>query len=385
MKERKTEIFMLLAIIAVLALIISCSDLSTPSSPDPSRGGEVSQKAQQIIDSPTNEVPTKPGEVTATRPEVVGAMASSIFTNTKSHKEMALLCVYYADAPVTTDVVQRLYKQVEAEVEVDSKKTLSAEVKDCYYYQVDSLTGKGICPPTIKYSDPWPEGLELLEANNGRLSLDCEEKPCKAEPMPNCSYGPAIYNPINCSWKCPTCEMPEPPECPFGDAVPMGCDWVCPPCTTQCAEGFHLHPETCDCWCDPVGEPECDNQVWNERTCSWEGDCYECDSSMFNEGCYEGNVDTSQHLFDQFGICMSRVQHSGSHWSSCKLAEIDAAVVIVKGGNGFRLYTDVQRWDIICSYCGGLTPSDVSEADTKRPNISHISYFDCDPSAICRN
>lgn len=51
------------------------------------------------------------------------------------------------------------------------------------------------------------------------------------------------------------------------------CDCTLIPCPPL----HHRHAGDCKCWCDPVGEPECLNQVWDEATCSWIGECPVCE------------------------------------------------------------------------------------------------------------
>jgi len=102
-------------------------------------------------------------------------------------------------------------------------------------------------------------------------------------------------------------------------------------------------------------------------------DCpYVCDYQGL-AGCYEGNVDTAQHLYDRFGVCMTRVEHMGNDTTNCTAASRSADLVVVKGGNQFRIYTDVTEDQWICSFC----------PNGREPDISHISYFVCDENAQC--
>jgi len=126
----------------------------------------------------------------------------------------------------------------------------------------------------------------------------------------------------------------------------------------QCLNTFHYYQ---------IGEL----RKWRKRN-DYSELCYERDSGMFDEGCYEGNIDTAQHLYDRFGVCMTRIKRTDSTRRDWVLAAINADVVVVKGGNGYRLYNNVKKWEIIKTHC--CNP---------KPNISHISYFVCDENAIC--
>jgi hypothetical protein len=121
-----------------------------------------------------------------------------------------------------------------------------------------------------------------------------------------------------------------------------------------------------------------------QRNFTFRGDpCYQCDVTALNPGCYPGNIDNKQHLFNRFGICMQRTHRTGAQNRACTTSRWNAGVVIVKGGPGFRLYTNVRVGDRLCTYCpGGITG--LSEAECFKPNISHISYFRCNANAQCR-
>lgn len=231
---------------------------------------------------------------------------------------------------------------------------------------------------------------------------------CVQPAAPKCEFGSAVYNPKDCTYACPPCVMPEPPECQFGPpqidgcgwkcppcvlppmpqcqfGPPIGdmnsCTWSCPPCTVECQLPKVLDPEACACVCPKPGKPDCPEQVWDAETCSWVGDCYECDMSSLNPGCYAGNISTKQHFFDRFGICMRRSQKTGSQNRSCTPAKRSADAVVVKGGPQFRLYINVTKGQRLCTYCPA---SPLAEAACKKPDISHISYFVCDENATCR-
>lgn len=126
------------------------------------------------------------------------------------------------------------------------------------------------CPPCVMPPVPKCPFGEAIPVGCGWVC-----PPCVLDDPPEFPHGPPIANLETCEWVCPPCIMPPPPECPFGPPVPhpVVCSWVCPPCEVICPEGEHLHPETCDCWCDPIGKPECPEQTWNEELCVWEGDC----------------------------------------------------------------------------------------------------------------
>lgn len=116
------------------------------------------------------------------------------------------------------------------------------------------------------------------------------------------------------------------------------------------------------------GDMLCKSEIvyWETPGCEEE----ECDLSGIDEGCYVGNIDTAQHLYDRFGVWMELVEHTGGQNESCTSALVDADLVIVKGGDGFNLYLGVKVGDQICT-CE-INP----QGHLK--DISHISYFRCE-------
>jgi hypothetical protein len=91
-------------------------------------------------------------------------------------------------------------------------------------------------------------------------------------------------------------------------------------------------------------------------------------------GCYEGNVDTAQHLYDNHGVCMTRILHEGEKENACWLAAISTDLVVVKAGSSYKIFLDVFAGQLLCSCTYPNRP---------QHDISHISYFMCDESAIC--
>jgi len=196
---------------------------------------------------------------------------------------------------------------------------------------------------------------------------DCPLPPCRppAKP-PRCEYGPARYDPKNCTYACPPCVMPPTPKCPFGPAIAEGCGWTCPPCMKQCPEGTHLHPETCDCWCNPVGKPECAEQTWNENTCSWEGDC-PCEYSLSHPKvgqvfCH--NLVIQKLECSHFAPGTTQVGYDGG---STPNASMSADVVIVKAGGG-KVCGKKKRY---------IVYQDVTVGDPLKSGWSHTTYCNC--------
>lgn len=147
-------------------------------------------------------------------------------------------------------------------------------------------------------------------------------------------------------------------------------------------------------------EPECEETVsvtieLLDSTCgepvqcgTWEFEkggpsCMTCEDIDLDPDCYDGNIDTEAHFKSYFDIpsdvCITRIRHDGSSRFSCTMSPIDAKWVVVKGGNGFRLYQNVSKWDWLCTYCCGAagTSSPETHGGCSRHDISHISYFDC--------
>lgn len=234
--------------------------------------------------------------------------------------------------------------------------------------------------PKCKCVKPTPPACEFGPAVYSPKDCTWTCPPCVMPEMPKCQYGPAQID--GCGWKCPPCVLDDPPFCPFGPAIPNleTCSYSCPPCTLQCQQPKILNTKLCVCECPPPGQAECPDQVYNNETCQWEGDCYECDMGDLTPKCYSGNIGNAQHFFNRFGICMKMTHKTGAQNKSCTSAKWNADAVVVKGGPGFRLYTNVKKGNKLCTYC----PPGMPSIACKKPNISHIGYFKCNENAVCR-
>lgn len=219
------------------------------------------------------------------------------------------------------------------------------------------------CPPCDMPDQPkCPYGPAIMDGCGWKCP------PCVLPDPPPCRYGPAIPDKEACEWNCPPCVLPTPPDCPFGPAIPdrISCSWSCPPCEVICPEGEHLHPETCDCWCNPVGKPECVEQTWNEVTCSWEGDC-PCEYSISHPKvgkvfCH--NLVAQKMECSHFAPGTAQVGYTGG---STPFASMNADVVILKKGGG-KVCGTKKRY---------IVYENVTAGDPLKAGWSHTTYCNC--------
>jgi hypothetical protein len=158
-------------------------------------------------------------------------------------------------------------------------------------------------------------------------------------------------------------------EC--GEPVRCGVETTTVIPTKECPPGYHLHIDDCTCYCDPVGEPECQEQFWNEETCAWEGECpceYEITHPLREVFCHE-NVPGGPDV-----ECAHFAPGTTSIWSGPAFitAQMDADVVIAKTGSGGRCDPVSDK---LYKIFEGVQSSD------PLPGIggwSHTTYCNCD-------